>query len=252
MATTFQSKPEKSSQLETTAADDETSDSQSQGMAVVGQVAGGILHDFNNILTVITGTIDILAQAVVDRPELAAVARLIDEAATRGARLTSQLLAFASGRPPRPCEVDVDQLLTDVSRLLRPTLGMEIEIQVVVVSGTPAAFADAGQLMAALLCLAIMARNALAEGGKLRFEAAGVEETAPGASRVAGDGCVVIVLTASVNVGPAVRAAELFPDLAIVEDFVKRSNGRLRVEDRAGSGARVEILLPRGTDSLHS
>jgi len=249
MATTFQSKPEKSSQLETTAADDETSDSQSQGMAVVGQVAGGILHDFNNILTVITGTIDILAQAVVDRPELAAVARLIDEAATRGARLTSQLLAFASGRPPRPCEVDVDQLLTDVSRLLRPTLGMEIEIQAVVAPGTPAAFADAGQLMAALLCLAIMARNALAEGGRLRFEAAGVEETAPGAAGLA-EACIVIVLTAFVNAGPAVRAAQLFPDITMVEDFVKRSNGRLRVEDRSGSGARVEILLPRVTDLL--
>jgi signal transduction histidine kinase len=244
MASTFQHRPEQSSQPGNTEADDPASDSQSQGMAIVGQVAGGILHDFNNILTVITGTIDILAQAVVDRPELAAVARLIDEAATRGARLTSQLLAFARGRPPRPCEVDVGELLTDVSRLLRPTLGMEIEIQSVVAPGTPMAFADAGQLMAALLCLAIMARNALAKGGKLRIEAAGVEEAAPGSPGQTKEGCVAIVLTASATAGPAVQAVHLFPNIAMVDDFVKRSNGRLRVEDQAGSGTRVEISLP--------
>jgi len=231
-------------------ADDLASDSGTQGMAVVGQVAGGILHDFNNILTVITGTIDILAQAVVDKPELAAVARLIDEAASRGVRLTSQLLAFARGRRPRPCEVDVDELLTDVCRLLRPTLGLEIEIRAAVAPGTPMAFADSGQLMAALLCLSIMAQNALADGGLLSFEAAGVERAALDTPGQVADACVLVVLTASANSGPAVHADRIFPDVTIVEDFVKRSNGRLKVDDLAVSGARVEIVLPRGEGLL--
>ena len=226
-------------------ADDQRSDSRGQGMAVVSQVAGGILHDFNNILTVITGTIDILAQAVVDKPELAAVARLIDEAATRGVRLTSQLLAFARGRRPRPGEVDIDELLTDVCRLLRPTLGLEIEIRTVVAPGTPMAFADSGQLMAALLCLATMARNALADGGLLSFEAAGVEPAALDTPGQVAAASVLVVLTASKNSGPAVHSGRIFPDVAIVEDFVKRSNGRIKVDDLAVSGARVEIVLPR-------
>src|ERR1019366_7560217 len=72
---------------------------QAQRMEIVGQLTGGVVHDFNNILTVIAGTIEILAEAVADRPELAAIARLIDEAAARGASLTLHLLAFARGRP---------------------------------------------------------------------------------------------------------------------------------------------------------
>ena len=73
--------------------------SQAQRMEIVGRLAGGIDHDFNNILTVIAGTIDILADAVHDRPELAAVAGLITEATARGANLTSHLLAFARAQP---------------------------------------------------------------------------------------------------------------------------------------------------------
>src|ERR1700738_2712830 len=92
---------------------------QTQRMAIVGQLTGGVVHDFNNILTVISGTIDILAEAVADRPDLAAIAGLISEAATRGANLTSTLLAFARGQPSQPRDVDVDALLADAARLLR-------------------------------------------------------------------------------------------------------------------------------------
>jgi nitrogen-specific signal transduction histidine kinase len=250
MAGTFQHRTEQALQRESMEADEQASDRENQGMALVGQVAGGILHDFNNILTVITGTIDILAQAVVGKPELAAVARLIDEAASRGARLTSQLLAFARGRPPHPCEVDIDELLTDVGRLLRPTLGVGIEVHAVVAPGTPTAFADPGQLMAALLCLAIMARNALADGGALSFEASSVERAAPDAPGQVTEACVVVTLTASANSQSTVHADRIFADIAIVDDFVKRSNGRLKVDDLVVSGARVEIALPRGKGLL--
>jgi hypothetical protein len=224
----------------------QASESESQGMAIVGQVAGGILHDFNNILTVITGTIDILAQAVVDQPDLAAVARLIDEAASRGARLTSQLLAFAQGRPPRPCDVHIDELLADAGRLLRPTLGTEIEVAARVAPGTPTAFADPGQLMAALLCLAIMARDAMAGGGRLDFDATGVQAVMPGAPGQSSDDGVVIVLNARVKEGAIDGRDRMFPDLGMVRDFVDRSNGRLRTREASGSGFVVEIVLPRG------
>ncbi len=71
-------------------------------MAIVGQLTGGTVHDFNNILTVISGTIEILADAVAAQPQLAAVATLVGEAAARGANLTSHLLAFARGQPSPP------------------------------------------------------------------------------------------------------------------------------------------------------
>lgn len=212
-------------------------------MALVGQVAGGILHDFNNVLTVITGTIDILAQAVADRPELAAVARLIDEAATRGARLTSQLLAFAQGRPPQPCRVDIDELLTAVGRLLRPTLGTQIEITTKVATGTPAAYADAGQLLAALLCLGIAARKSMPESGLLCFEAGCSEVVAENQPK---SNCVVISLRGANVAG----ASQFASHIGMVDDFVRRSNGCLTVEEPMGAETRVEISLPRAEPRL--
>ncbi len=86
---------------------------QAQKMESVGQLTGGIAHDFNNMLTVITGTIDILADAVADKPELAAIAKLISEAADRGAELTGHLLAFARKQPLQPRETDINALMVD-------------------------------------------------------------------------------------------------------------------------------------------
>src|SRR5262249_42110701 len=137
-----------------------------QRAVIVGQLASGILHDFNNVLTVITGMIDILGEAVAGEPQLAAAAKLIDEAAIRGAALSSRLLAFARGQPAGRREVAVNVLLTEASRLLRPTLG-GIEITMAAANDLPPAIADTGQLMAAVLSLAITARNAMPAGGAL-------------------------------------------------------------------------------------
>src|SRR5258708_10419039 len=98
-------------------------------MEAVGQFTGGIAHDFNNILTVITGTIEILADAVAKEPQLSAITRMIDEAAARGADLTQHLLAFARKQPLQPRETDVNTLIIDTAKLLRPTRGEHIEIE---------------------------------------------------------------------------------------------------------------------------
>ncbi len=102
---------------------------QAEKMEAVGQLTGGIAHDFNNILTVITGTIEILAEAVENEPQLSAITRMIDEAASRGAELTQHLLAFARKQPLQPRETDVNTLIIDTAKLLRPTLGEQIEIE---------------------------------------------------------------------------------------------------------------------------
>jgi PAS domain S-box-containing protein len=101
---------------------------QAQKMDAIGQLTGGIAHDFNNVLTVITGTIGILAESVADHPELVSIAKLIDDAAERGAQLTKHLLAFARKQPLQPREVDINALVLEAAKLLHPTLGEHLEI----------------------------------------------------------------------------------------------------------------------------
>jgi signal transduction histidine kinase len=96
---------------------------QAQKMEAIGQLTGGVAHDFNNILTVITGTIEILGKAVKDRPHLAQITNMM------GADLTRHLLAFARRQPLQPRSVDVNALVIEAARLLRPTLGEQIEIE---------------------------------------------------------------------------------------------------------------------------
>ena len=122
---------------------------QAEKMEAVGQLTGGIAHDFNNILTVITGTIEILADAVADEPQLAAITKMIDEAAARGAELTQQLLAFARKQPLQPRETDVNALVIDTAKLLRPTLGEQIEIESVLEDEACVATVDPSQLATA-------------------------------------------------------------------------------------------------------
>jgi signal transduction histidine kinase len=219
-------------------------------MEVVGQLAGGIVHDFNNILTVISGTIDILAEAVADRPELAAVARLIDQAAARGADLTAHLLALARDQPSRPRDVDVNLLLVDAARLLRPTLGEQFEIASMLAGDAPLALVDPNQLMTAVLDLAISARDAMPEGGKLTFvtgNAAPDDDDARAPGRIAAGDHVLMAIRAcghGISAGPPER---IFSGLGMVRNFIAQSSGHIVVRGEAGHGIRVEIYLPRST-----
>ncbi|MGY4630213.1 PAS domain S-box-containing protein [Bradyrhizobium sp. USDA 4486] len=101
---------------------------QAQKMDAVGQLTGGIAHEFNNMLTVITGTIEILADGVKDNPPLATITKLISEAADRGAVLTSSLLSFARKQALQPAEIDVNELLEELAKLLLSTFDKKVEI----------------------------------------------------------------------------------------------------------------------------
>src|SRR4029079_19690830 len=94
---------------------------QAQKMEAIGQLTGGVAHDFNNILTVITGTIEILGDAVKDRPNLVQITDMISAAAARGADFTRQLWAFSRRQPLQPRNTDVNALFIEAARLLRPT-----------------------------------------------------------------------------------------------------------------------------------
>jgi PAS domain S-box-containing protein len=143
---------------------------QAQKMDAVGQLTGGVAHDFNNILTVITGTIGILSEAVADSPQLSAIAKMIDEAAERGASLTKHLLAFARKQPLQPREVDVNGLILETAKLLHPTLGEQIEIRPLLAADAWTALVDPNQLTTAILNLSLNARDAMPAGGKLTLE----------------------------------------------------------------------------------
>ncbi|HEV7408025.1 MAG TPA: PAS domain S-box protein, partial [Bradyrhizobium sp.] len=143
---------------------------QAEKMEAVGQLTGGIAHDFNNILTVITGTIEILADAVAKEPQLAAITRMIDEAAARGAELTQHLLAFARKQPLEPRDTDVNSLIADTIRMLRPTLGEQIRIETAFGEDACIATVDPNHLATAILNLAFNARDAMPGGGKLIIE----------------------------------------------------------------------------------
>jgi CheY-like chemotaxis protein len=224
-----------------------------QRMAIVGQLTGGVVHDFNNILTVIAGTIEILADAVAGQPELEAVAGLISEAAARGASLTSHLLAFAHGKPSQLCDVDVNSLLVDAARLLRPTLGEQIEIDTVLAAGGSQALVDPSRLMAAILNLAIMARDAMPEGGKLTFEtrnAASGEGDVGAKGEVYVGGDVVVAVNACSHGACGERPDRTFIDLRLVQDLIGHGNGDIEIGCEAGQGTSVKIHLPPASRSV--
>jgi signal transduction histidine kinase len=224
----------------------EVRENEIQRAAIVGQLAGGIIHEFNNILTVITGTIEILSAAVADRPELAAIANLIDEAATRGAKLTTQLLAFARGQPSRPAAVDVNAVVAEASRLLCASLGVETEIASMLADDVPPALADPGQLTAAILSLAIAARNAMPDGGKLTFRTRPVRlepSSAAAPDAAERNEAIVIAVHARGRDVAGKHPDRIFGDIAMAEDFVTRCGGRIKVAHQPG-GALAEIMLP--------
>jgi CheY-like chemotaxis protein len=224
-----------------------------QRMEIVGQLTGGIVHDFNNILTVITGTIEILAEAVAGQPKLEAVARLIGEAATRGASLTSHLLAFASGKPSQPRDVDVNALLVDAARLLRPTLGEQVEIETVLAAGVSPARTDPSLLMAAILHLAIMARDAMPEGGKLSFETGNTGSGEGGigeGGEVHAEDDVVVTVTTSGHGVHSDCLDRMLVEANMSEDLISQADGRMKICSKAGQGTSVKIFLPRARGSV--
>jgi PAS domain S-box-containing protein len=240
---------------------------QAQKMEAVGQLTGGIAHDFNNILTVITGTVGILADAVADRPQLAAITKMIDEAAERGASLTKHLLAFARKQPLQPREVDVNALILETQKLLQPTLGEQIEIAPLLAADAWTALVDPGQLTTALLNLALNARDAMPAGGKLALETNNVyldEGYANMHSEVTVGNYVMIAVSDTGSGIPAADLEKVFDPffttkevgkgtglgLSMVFGFVKQSNGHIKIYSEEGHGTTVKVYLPRAT-GLH-
>jgi len=227
----------------------------------VGQLTGGIAHDFNNLLTVIQGNLQVLE----DRPALAGDGQAVKvlaaamRAARRGAELTKKLLAFSRRQVLQPTTVDVPALLDSLADMLRRTVDQRIRIEVDA-NGAHACRADPGQLESALLNIAINARDAMPEGGTLRFRATDCR-TLPEGVEAAADAAAGYVAIAIADTGGGMsdevreRAFEPFfttkaagrgtgLGLSTVYGFVKQSQGALEIESAIGAGTTVTLYIP--------
>jgi PAS domain S-box-containing protein len=235
-----------------------------QKMDAIGQLTGGVAHDFNNILTVITGTIGILEEAVAGQPELVSIAKLIDEAAERGASLTKHLLAFARKQPLQPREIDVNALVLEAAKLLHPTLGEQVEIKPLLADDAWTALVDPSQLTTAVLNLALNARDAMPNGGKLALETNNVyldENYANMHSEVTAGNYVMVAVSDTGAGIPAALLERVFDPffttkevgkgtglgLSMVFGFVKQSGGHIKIYSEEGHGTSVKMYLPRAT-----
>jgi PAS domain S-box-containing protein len=235
---------------------------QAQKMDALGQLTGGIAHDFNNVLTVITGTIEILADEVSGKPNMAAIATLISEAADRGAELTGRLLAFARKQPLQPRETDINRLIVESAKLMRPALGEHIEVEAMLADGLWTALVDPGQLSSALLNLSINARDAMPGGGKLTLETNNVSfdehyAAANGDAEV-GDYIMIAVSDTGTGIKEAIRDRVFDPffstkgvgkgtglGLSMVYGFVKQSGGHIKLYSEEGFGTTFKLYLPK-------
>jgi PAS domain S-box-containing protein len=235
---------------------------QVQKLEALGQLTGGVAHDFNNLLTVIMGNAEALESQLHQQPQLEHLAAMITNAACRAADMTQRLLAFARKQTLEPVSANLNRLLADVEPLLRRTLGANIDIELIEAGGLWTTLVDPGQLENCVLNLAINARDAMPQGGKLTLETANMQLDAVYTSShpelAPGQYVLLAVTDTGVGIAPELVNKVFEPffttketgkgtglGLAMVYGFVKQSNGHISVSSEQGSGTTIRIYLPR-------
>jgi len=234
---------------------------QSQKLEAIGQLTGGLAHDFNNILTVITGSVELLQDVLADREDLLRLLEMTKAAAERGAGVTHQLLAFARRQSLNPEPLQVQELVAAMEVYLRPSLGERIAIEISAEEGLWLAFADPAQLQNALLNLCLNARDAMPDGGAIRIALVNCRRDAgTGRDDETGPGEYVQITVADTGIGMApdqvARAFEPFfttkavgkgsgLGLSMVYGFARQSGGQVEIRSAPGAGTSVILYLPR-------
>jgi signal transduction histidine kinase/ActR/RegA family two-component response regulator len=236
---------------------------QLQKMEAVGQLTGGVAHDFNNMLAIVVGSLDIAKRHLrTDREKAERFIANAMEGAQRGAQLTSRLLAFARQQPLDPRPLDVNELVHDMSDLLRRSIGEDIGLETVLGAELWRTFIDAPQLGSALINLCVNSRDAMPDGGKITVQTANVRlDQAYAASNVdarPGDYVTIAVTDTGSGMSPDVLARAFDPfyttkgtgkgtglGLSQVYGFVKQSDGHVKIDSSMGEGTTVRVYLPR-------
>jgi signal transduction histidine kinase len=233
---------------------------QSQKMESLGQLTGGVAHDFNNLLTVIFGNLEMLERRLTDA-EHREYLKDAQEASRLGADLAKRLLAFGRRQSLNPKPVDLNALVKGMADLLRRSLGKMVEIETRLAEGLPMIMVDPGQIENALLNLAINARDAMPQGGRLVIETAGAEidgdAAAADAEVVPGDYITLSVTDTGAGMTPEVRQRAFEPfyttkgagagsglGLSMVYGFVKQSGGHIQLDSELGRGTTARLYLP--------
>ncbi|MGH6742081.1 MAG: ATP-binding protein, partial [Bradyrhizobium sp.] len=242
---------------------------QAQKMEAVGQLTGGVAHDFNNLLTVVLGGLDMIGRLLPELPASSATTRMIRakemalQGAQRAAVLTSRLLAFSRQQTLDPQIIDANKLVAGTADFLRRTLGEAVSLETVLAGGLWRVSADPHQLENALLNLALNARDAMPNGGKVTIETANtyLDHAYVGQLPEPVDpGQYVMIAVADTGVGMDRATSERAFDpffttkgigkgtglgLSQVYGFVRQSGGYVRIYSEIGQGTTVKVYLPR-------
>ena len=235
-----------------------------QKMESIGQLTGGIAHDFNNMLAIVTGSLD-MARRRLSGTEDPKIRQSIDhaaEGARRAAVLTQRLLAFSRQQPLAPQALDANRLVQGMSELIRRTIGETIAVETVLGGGLWPCFADPAQLENALINLAVNARDAMPDGGKLTIETGNshLDELYAAANAEVTPGQYVMLGITDIGIGMSAEVIERAFDpfyttkgpghgtglgLSQVFGYVKQSGGHVKIYSEPGRGTTIRLYFPR-------
>lgn len=237
---------------------------QAQKMEAVGQLTGGVAHDFNNIITIVLANADAIAEDERTPPHILQRAQRIGDAAQKAAELTRQLLAFSRKQVLKPEDSDLNDLVSTTGQLLRRTLGEHIVVQTVSAPALWPTTVDRTQVETALINLCINARDAMPQGGKLTIETKNVTLDAAYVARqqdedlVPGDYVMLSVTDSGSGISPDIidRVFEPFfttkevgkgsgLGLSMIYGFIRQSQGHIAIESELGKGTSVRMFFRR-------
>ena len=234
---------------------------QAQKMEAVGQLTGGIAHDFNNMLAVILSALSLMERHIAKGEDVARFIAAARDGASRAAGLTHRLLAFSRQQTLAPQPLNANEMVADMSELLRRTLGETVRLETVLAGGLWQVMADRNQLENAIVNMAVNARDAMPDGGRLTIETANCQlDEADASSHGIGFGQHVMVAMTDTGTGmtPEVMSKAFDPffttkavgqgtglGLSQVFGFVKQSNGHIKITSDVGQGTTIKFYLPR-------